>query len=1210
MGKRCNLKSVSSKGVKENVELQLVKAGIPRPLVGAISGYLVDNYVLDTDGDPDKNTIGLMTLIGAGLGTKTMRPVIQNTVKGFTNLSKSFGKAIELEGKKKAANELLIFGGKVNLDDAAEIAEHSTLFNAVKNVANTAVDNMSKIFNNKFAQSTQSLMRKFGGTSGKRFNNIMETLNTTINSLVAAPRAKFATMMGGDANAYVKFNTTEAPKLIGNIVKSLLPDSELPELRLKQLWDESFKRIIDSAPVNEDGVWRLSEVSPGAKRMYDDANWGDYYKAIDEQLLKDETVGKFIQSNQDFFSDVMGRWTGAIDGKIVDEMDVLKLAVKGEKRLERGYDVLSEFIISEASFKDFLETLKPAELKALNSLFKNSAQAQNIRDLKKIAAKFTNLDKKYYPQIISTEKITTDFKRFVDKNSLGGMTKAEATEAYRKDLTDRVIKMNAGEKKLEHYDPDAGEIKTMVKDSRAKALKYISDVIDELRKQGRVDEAENLAKRQDEFLIAKSKPTDKLKKDGTPRTKTIYEIQTPDDFGSDPFDYLKKFNYRRFIDDMLSGAIVRQSNFLENPRLKHLPYEILETNIEQVVQRYSVDVGRRLHFAENKLFSNDEVEGFLNALGKEAKELNNLDDDAVKYIVDRATSSFNYVNGLYGKTGNDIQRQIKAQKVSDVVRNAFFMRFGYGFGFYNMFEFGVVSPHISSYSSVRQTLQNYLHNKEALSNATETLKMLNLVRHQIGAIRPEYENFSVAGNQFNTLESAQALSGKGANFVSDFSATKSLMRFFKGDPSDLGLGELAFGSYTSSNAVATTINASAALAESNKLAQIAKRLLDGEQIVREGGEVFNLGSVKRKLENLGITEDRFDIFIKNSDDFSKGVEEFTSSGKIDMEKMGSMSNYSVDELNEDYYYDMVNILRQATETFHGTNKIYRPETWNTPVGRMMSMYASYPFNFAMQHVQKRIKQPIDEWFKINAEGKNKILSLEVFEIFNKFRSGDIEGLKKMGLSEEAINTFPIEAYQNILKHVGTFGLSIAGYATLDTIKDALEYPFVEDKDEWKRLKRYTVINPYAPEKEQVSWGDIDEEFGLDTFGHIVTYFSGFAARSSLFGSYGNIIENKRRLSQDGIMALTPMTQLANDILKGFSGIANNDLSDIPVKAFQQGVESSINWMPFLGSSILSGPRKAILNQVNRKNKGDFIKFKDEETGEIIDSDEITYNSLY
>ena len=133
---------------------------------------------------------------------------------------------------------------------------------------------------------------------------------------------------------------------------------------------------------------------------------------------------------------------------------------------------------------------------------------------------------------------------------------------------------------------------------------------------------------------------------------------------------------------------------------------------------------------------------------------------------------------------------------------------------------------------------------------------------------------------------------------------------------------------------------------------------------------------------------------------------------------------------------------------------------------------------------------------------------------------------------------------------------------------------------------------------------------MDTFGNIMTYFTGFAARSSLFGSYGNILENRRKLSQDGIMALTPMTDLGNNIIKGFLNIANSDLSDIPVKTFEQGVESTINWMPFLGSSILGGPRKAILKQLESKDRGMYLKFKDDVTGEIIDSDDITYNSLY
>jgi hypothetical protein len=70
----------------------------------------------------------------------------------------------------------------------------------------------------------------------------------------------------------------------------------------------------------------------------------------------------------------------------------------------------------------------------------------------------------------------------------------------------------------------------------------------------------------------------------------------------------------------------------------------------------------------------------------------------------------------HNMNASEMDNHIKNMKRSDTIRNLFFLRFGYGFSFYNMFEFLAVGPLMSSFNKVTGSVKHFSTNKEALEN--------------------------------------------------------------------------------------------------------------------------------------------------------------------------------------------------------------------------------------------------------------------------------------------------------------------------------------------------------------------------------------------------------------------------------------------------------------------------------------------------------------
>lgn len=1208
--KPCINKNIVKQEDQERMAVEIHKAGVPKPLAFGVAGYLLDTTFQD---DEDGDIIPILAALGAIGGMKRFRPVIKKGLNGFTkkvhdSVEPHLSKTVRIEGKRVKAQESKAFNARPANDEDLDMQYE--MVNTLKTLGSSPKKVFESFLSNEWTQSTYRLLMDKAGDAGRQVIKTIGTLDKAINGITSSPKLNFNAKYG--SSGFREYTEVEAPRMMRKKFQEQNKDLVLSDQSAQREFDQAVYRFMNSGR-GEGGIPPKKD-NPQIDEFYNDKQLGDYRRRIDDVLEQDEKFMDYVNSYRDTYSVVMDNWLKTIQERMTKRLE-LGIKDKAERKL------IVDLIGAGKTRSKYLQTLDDETEKAFKYSYRNNDVFKRIVDLNDKYNKFTDLDRHYFPQLIDDNKLISLRNRIAREIKSEGReaTKDEVTKRTQDYLKKTIYRLNEDKKSrriLKQYDSETQQVTNRDFTTEGKAKSMIAGIRNRHITMKNDELAKALRDREDDFIKSKVVVVKKdgepvLNKDGSVKKRTLYNIEVPEDLDPKILELENVNSYKKLLDDLHTGAIVRKSGFLENPRVRYLPTEILNTSPQSTLNKYGVDVGRRLHFAKNGIMFSDDVDTGLLTRIKNHMSDKGFTESEYNNVESRTINAINYAQNLYGKNGEDIARQVKYQKLSDMSRNAFFARFGWGFSFYNIFEWAVVSPHISSFSSVRGTFMNYLQDGKLAGKHEEILSTLNIVRHQISELKPEYENIAPGAIKEDTegiLDLAHRTTGKAAESVADFSFTKMFTGklFDRYDPTDSGISKLFLGSFNDSNAMTTTVNAMASIGEASELAKIAKRMTDeGVTVIKKDGKPYNLGRIKRDLERLGVAREDFDDFVARQSEYSEVVDNFTKTGDVDIDKLNISKQASEGNLMDNKHYEyMVDILQTSTNTYHGTDKIFRPEKWNTPLGRAMSMYASYPYNFAVQHVQRRVFEPVRNWNKRFGEDLG-LMSLTGYKILRKLKSNDIKGLKEMGLTDEAIEEFPVESYSNILKHFQTLGISVAGFATLDVIRDVVDYPINElaDSEQWQRINRLKTLNPYAPKSQQITWGDLDTDMGVQDWMKVGTYLMGHVARSGTFGKYGEIIENKSRLSREGIMSLTPLTSEANKVFKNVFSVDYTDLNNLGSEVGTGTFDYLVDWAPILGTSQLYGWRKAIHNQINNKNERNNrspIMFQDIQNGEMID----------
>jgi hypothetical protein len=1234
-------KEVMVKDMKDELDNALKMHILNPQVLGAITGLFASEY-FDSDTNP---------LIWAGIGAlvtmkRVRSPLIYATRKTAEISTKGFGRMFsgsisdtkQLQAQRKLTTTGVSRGNldkegveDINefIDDIGKVAESSS---TLKNISTTI---FQTLFHNRAFQSSFNFLEKLGVPEAEKLKQHLVQIGNTIQYYGSKPtktfeqnayRRKFNKYVSGftENGKTIKLTETEAKERalaetqgfadwysevgrVEDINRALdevglsfnskddldLPDTVSNILGVsinknrtkKDLFNEAYARIMHSGANTPEKLKLYNIENPTVKRAYLD---NDILLEFDRALLKNDNFKDLITAERKAYSSDLLEYTKSLDTQINDSFATFSQL---SSRTPEEKALLYDFIKSEKSFNGFRNSISDTNKQLLDGLKRNQA-TQDIIDAVNTKLKFTNLDGKYLPQMINRNRYIADQKRFIESNGLQNLSKTEKDLKYDEYMSDRIFKMNISDeakKALHKYDEGTQKVeKHMFSSEQAAKVKLENMAINYGKNEETLLEAAKVQANVGDFI------KEVIDKNGN----TKYIIEAPDD-SYRLLDNENRLATRTLFSDIKDGALIQHSNFLERPRVRNLPLEILEVDPFTIRKRYSYDIGRRMHARNAGIYTKDDLSNvFLSPI---KRSLINSGVEDVQKQMDRIESMWNVMYGILGKTPAEIRTKMKSQQVADTIAKTLFSVFGFGFGKYNLYEWAVVAPQISSWNAVTNTLSTYSTNKQSISNMEQFLLNEGIISKQIGAFKPEYEALQLSEATSRDIYTwMDNKANKWANLSGNFSPGKFVADRFGADINGAGLSRLlpvVGDSFVGGNILSTSINARAALSEANFLSKIRRSIVEGEEIAESllpkgvDKNRYTIEEVDRLLKNLGVSNP--EDFMTKQEEFSQGILKLDESPNFVQEMYQNNTNY---------YEDIRNIVSYSTQTFHGTNRMFRPEGWSTSIGKLLSTFMTYPFNIARQMVYERAYKPMSMW---STKHKEDLGILNASDIILNKRRGNYDILtNRYGLSKEAIDEFPDHVAGAVKKIILSTGVSLVGGIAVSSIQDLLSYPFVDDKERWYNLKRDTTLNPFASEDEQITFSDIFEDYdSFDTWYEVANYGLASMARTGYFSILSSPIESLARggniVDRDGIMTMMPLGSIANDIFKGLvtTAVRPDEIE------FKDAGKAILDWTPVLGSSYFSDVKRSLFSEKNKS------KFKLKTTdGFDIDFDDINFNT--
>jgi hypothetical protein len=665
----------------------------------------------------------------------------------------------------------------------------------------------------------------------------------------------------------------------------------------------------------------------------------------------------------------------------------------------------------------------------------------------------------------------------------------------------------------------------------------------------------------------------------------LYRINMNDPLFEGAFDEFKRAQADQYLKTYMTGATIKSSNYLDRQRKYVIPFEWRVTDVDKWMYKYTQDVGPRNHLMEHGIFdSHDLRTEWLDKIKREVGD-KVTDQKLVNQNINRVEDVYNLQMGIIKSAmGEDtverriaaMERQIDLEQKISAVRNLFFGAFASTIKFLDILQPLMLGTHISSYRSIAEGYRLLHNNPKAFKQMEDMMQAGGAVSRRLELIHPGMQNsvdINTGNNPF--FEWSKKASDFGAKF-SVFRATEVGLNKMGINASvdNLGVTRLFVDNFYGVNAASTTINYIGALHE---LKHLTKRMKD-EGLTSE---------LENRFTSLGINKNRIQAFTQQSDTFDDFILRMNTGTAMTREFMDS---------NASLYDDLMNVMSHVTDAYHGRNLMDRPEAWSSPIGKFLSQFSVYPFNFATQVYKRRVQLPIVKWMEKYNDTIDK--DVKPVDIFAAMSTGNTRKLKSWGFTDEAIADLPLDAWGTIGKVLGSFGIGVAAFAGRDAYLDAVNYPMVsmmggEEEDQWKRTNRNLILNPYAPKGEQVRWSDIDPS---EDMGEIMMAMAGWMAKTAILGKAGDLIGPFTQ--RDGLVSIMgPGMGLANDTFKSISRIANGEFSSLPENTAREVSKPIFQLIPGVGGYGAGRMvHKAIMNQ-------------DKATGGKLDFEPMTYDDF-
>ncbi len=1178
---------------KADPEITIAKAAMVGPrAAGVIIGAMGGGFAGSLTGNEDVQlgTTGIGAVLGYLSGRGRYMKSMTN-IRNITNPPRDANIPPEIDNLVNSpinnpnVQNATLHGFAGDIRDPEEVRAFNRSVNMVKGGIGEGAD---ALFKNEFFESSFGFLSRLS-PKAKELRDILFRLYDNSVKYRAMPKLYFEEKYGiGSFDKTILEGNESVLSIVGN-------DTDLFRYYADVLGKELTPR--DAKDIFDEYLGMMLHTDGKITRSVQEEVQGFYQKyphlaKIHTALSENEKILDMFKAERKLLNDVQRDYKQALVSAIRTNQTLM--VGPHVTRMNEWLDTVTGQ--NPISFDAFLQNLKRTSHNEYIMLDQaaHSGYTKLLKEMGESYRTFQNFEEGYFTQLLDTVKVEKIRDEFYARNA--NMSDFEKETAFKKEMLNTFMEYNKGVTKnprnasryLFKYDEASSDIVMREFDSYEQARAKVGSIIE-----GRNFDTETA------FRLKNTISADAFEQING---KWRINIDHPNFMGDDMRSAFENYEYNHLesmFNTYLTGAVTRQSNFLDRRRKFVVPFEWRLTDMDRWRYRYTQDTGPRITMLKNGITDTKSLkENYINKIGREIVTKVENADVRKKYL-DRIESIFNMQMGMVNSVLKEqdaagrqaaVGRWVKNERLTSIGRNIAFGAYAPGIAWLDALQPLVFGSIISSSKNIRAGY-GLLHNdKEAFNNLVKISEHFGIANKSLEMMRPDLataDEALLSGS--SRIDKAYAMSRRISDFGAGFSVIGTGMKALTGqtwDPSNLGWRRLAFGDFYSVNAASSTINWYAAVNEALDLSAAWRELGDGNSAM-VGKKEMTRRDIVNKFNQIGINESRIGGFVESSARFKE---------MLDGMKEGKLLDGDTAQRFPTLYDDFNAILNHSTDAYHGRNKMSRPESWSSPIGKLLSQFAVYPFNFAAQIYKVRVLRPIQDWMEKYHDGASA--EATPMRILYAMGTGNTKKLKEWEFSDEAIKDLPLDAWYSTIKGLLSVGLASATLTTRDLYFDTLNaglmssvdatgipqelgYQINEDRY-FSRTKRAFAIEDGPGGPSRFIW---DAEANPNDMGAMFVWAVSQFSRAGALGKAGDVLNPFAE--QTGISALGgPIIGFSNDVVKGIAKTTNAPFMDIPSTAVQQTLQIGSRLIPALPAyGLQSYFRKSMWEQYNIK--GDF-----------------------
>ena len=1178
----------------DEAQLKVEEGGFADSAIArAVAGSLIGGMFDDSDDWEGAMFGGALALF---LGAPSVRSKIVGTFKRGSFRSKDAfdefkGQAYKDEKLKERAQKLARDGYSGKPDDVEDMnrfEEQMKPLNRVKALGKSMKDtwktfqslaifesgyrhfNMNSPIGKKFGKTIED----WGGASAKMQRRIVDRLRESVEKVDAPEELKELIREGDFSNASIQ--------AMKRAVDDTMDDAEAVEEFGRAL----FRIISYGSELDSNGAFRFdSKMTPAVEDYKSQA-----VRSIDSKLLQDDFSKAVIDGVRDGFDDVGKRNIRILNQKADD----LFVELGNSRPNQTGLDALGSYLDSAdgISFTQFKNTLDPTKKKALVKLIENNREmANDILRLKESVTNIESLQGRYIPQIKDMNKQRQRFIEFSAKHTDKGWSGDTMYRRFDEHENRRILAKNKEKFDLLEVDINNMDVSSRVFKTKKEASKELERIL--RASSATMDENELALARS--FLDGGANGIEEAVRRVQIKGKTHFILTTPkkwkDVFDASMFEAKNLAELASISEKQTFQAVTKRSHFIESPRKNIMPLDMINTNLDNVIERYSYDAGRRMYAIENNMMSKRDVnKNWFAKIDKELRENSGLKGEAldaeVRNSLQRTEEWYKIGAKIHdteinssGMTPKEIAdawaKKEKREANTLRFRKLGTMPFLYFTTAYSWATPALFGSFMSSGKSIASSYKMMFSDPKAMKSWADEIVRNGVLPKKLHAHRPEHQRM---GREITDMENEGGAIARLIDAGAEKSATMSVMNpIFKAigiDHKNTGALRLLTGNMFDISGYETALTIRSAFTEVSKLSKQGERLLDKSvDATTELADGRSLAKIRRRLTEMGVEDpDRFMRMNNKLDNY--------------IESIDANKPLQLDDIDDWLYDQTTKIMTTTTDKYHGRTIMSRPTKWlDNPVGRVLTTFSVYAQNFGQQTVLNSIYRPVKNFHAKWGQESD----MSAFKLHWYMNRGNKDKLKGVFGDDwqQAYNDYPVEVYDNVFKAMSAIGIGkvmmISRGAMLDTIdlgvNQVVDNP---DEERWRNVNRQWTVNPRDPKDQQFTFGELfdDSRESADILKAIMS--TGTLMNDlGFFTRLPQALQQQYRFPQGGITSVTPTGGIIQEFFDTGRNITesffNGNMGEFAATTAEEVMDLGLFMTPGLGTFY--DARKSVIDSI-------------------------------